>query len=434
MPEVPVLACIALDQGKIGNVHQVTSQVIIKKEADMKIALALSGGGFRATVFHLGVLARIAADEQDLFSQVTYLSTVSGGSLCTGLVYSINGFRWPTAKDYLEQIVLTARRMMTTYDLQGSLLRRALRHLGSILETRSDDLSELLREGWGVTAQLHEVPSHPRWLINATCYETAKNWRFEPHRMGDYVFGYSRDTNLPLADALAASAGFPGLIGALALKTGERTWFRYKHSGAEDPYTSLAVQQTWETTPITPAFPEVHLWDGGVYDNHGLEGLHDFSHGWRNNVDFLLVSDASGTSSAPPYRQRVKALYFMVTGIMMDQIRSLRARAVLDRITQHDDDGSYLKIGNSCHKVLTEARRTQDLETYCPMCMDETAVSQAAAFPTMIRKLSQAEFDLLFRHGFEVADYTLYAHHADTSLPARFKFLGYESIRNQIGF
>ena len=48
----------------------------------MKITLALSGGGFRATVFHLGVLARLA--EESKLEEVNYLSTVSGGSLSAG--------------------------------------------------------------------------------------------------------------------------------------------------------------------------------------------------------------------------------------------------------------------------------------------------------------------------------------------------------------
>lgn len=400
----------------------------------MKIALALSGGGFRATVFHLGVLARLAADEQDLFPQVTYLSTVSGGSLCGGLVYSLSNFHWPSGKEYLDQVASNARRIMTTYDLQESLIRRALRNLGGILETRANDLSALMQAGWGVTAKLNEIPSNPRWLINATCFESAKNWRFESRRMGDYVFGYSKDTDLPLADALAASSGFPGLIGALALKTDGRAWFRYKHSGGDDPYASLAVQETWETEPITPSFPEVHLWDGGVYDNHGIEGLHDFIHGWRSNIDFLLVSDASGKGTPPPYRQHAKALFFMVTGVMMDQIRSLRARAVVERMTNHNDDGSYVKIGNSCSKVLTQAHRLEDIPTVAPACLDEASAARAAATPTFIRKMTPEEFDLLFRHGFEVADYSLYAYHAQGDGHNRFKFLGYESIRQQIGF
>jgi hypothetical protein len=51
---------------------------------------------------------------------------------------------------------------------------------------------------------------------------------------------------------------------------------------------------------------------------------------------------------------------------------------------------------------------------------DETA--RAADFETTIRKLKPAEFELLFRHGFEVADCTLAAYH-----PAQFSLLGYNS-------
>ena len=44
-----------------------------------KIGLALSGGGFRAALFHIGVLARLA--ECDLLRRIEYLSCVSGGSI-----------------------------------------------------------------------------------------------------------------------------------------------------------------------------------------------------------------------------------------------------------------------------------------------------------------------------------------------------------------
>lgn len=44
-----------------------------------RIALVLSGGGFRASVFHLGVLRRLA--ELGWLSRVDMLSTGSGGSI-----------------------------------------------------------------------------------------------------------------------------------------------------------------------------------------------------------------------------------------------------------------------------------------------------------------------------------------------------------------
>ena len=53
-----------------------------------RTGLALSGGGFRATLFHLGALWRL--NEIALLSGLTAISAVSGGSLIAGLL----GTRW----------------------------------------------------------------------------------------------------------------------------------------------------------------------------------------------------------------------------------------------------------------------------------------------------------------------------------------------------
>jgi NTE family protein len=52
---------------------------------DKKLGLALSGGGFRASFFHIGVLARLA--ELDILKHVQVLSTVSGGSIIGAFYY-----------------------------------------------------------------------------------------------------------------------------------------------------------------------------------------------------------------------------------------------------------------------------------------------------------------------------------------------------------
>jgi NTE family protein len=386
----------------------------------MRIALALSGGGFRATVFHLGVLARLAED--NCLEEITYLSTVSGGTLCSGLVYGLNNFNWPTSAEYKSQVLPKAREILTKTDLKGELIKRVLTHIFEIPETRADDLSELMQEYWGINIALKDLPSKPRWMINATCYETGKNWRFERFRMGDYVFGYSYDTNLPLSDAMAASAGFPGLIGALALETSPYKWFQYIAGQKEAMVIDEDSSRKKKTKTITPPYSPIHLWDGGVYDNHGLEGLHDFIDGWREDIDFLLVSDASGKSTPQAYRPGIKAMERIVTGIMMDQIRSLRARAILERIINHDDRGAFLQIGNTCEFVLRESGRSAEISDKSSGCLNEEEVNQAASMETDIAKLDEKTFERLFRHGFEVADYTLYAYNSD-----RFHYLNYRA-------
>ena len=50
-----------------------------------KLGIALSGGGFRAAFFHIGVLARLA--EHDLLRHVAVISCVSGGSIIGAFYY-----------------------------------------------------------------------------------------------------------------------------------------------------------------------------------------------------------------------------------------------------------------------------------------------------------------------------------------------------------
>ena len=398
----------------------------------MKIALALSGGGFRATAYHLGIMARLAED--GALEDVSFISTVSGGSLCTGLVYALNHFVWPNSTDYLNQIVPEARRLMTSFDLQSALVFRVLRRFWTAFETRADDLSALLQERWHVTARLSDLPPHPRWMINATCYESGKNWRFERWRMGDYVFGYSRDTQLPLSDAVAASAGFPGLVGALKLKTTDRKWYKYASEMKEDmALMDQAGPEGGHTIAVDPPCPEVHLWDGGVYDNHGLEGLMDHDTGWREGIDFLIVGDAAGRPKSDAngqqimerYRPGYKALLHISSGIMMNQVRSLRTRAVIERFKNHQDNGVFLQTGSTGCSTLRRAKKdVAEIERVCAHTLSDQEAKQVAEMATAIGKLEPAVFDRVFRHGFEVADYTLYAYYGD-----QFKYIGYANSR-----
>ncbi|MCT7667939.1 patatin-like phospholipase family protein [Shinella kummerowiae] len=80
-----------------------------------RIGLALSGGGIRAAVFHLGVLRHLA--EQRLLEQVTQISTVSGGSLIIGAIFSHADLRWPASKQFLEVIYPALRSRLSEGDL-----------------------------------------------------------------------------------------------------------------------------------------------------------------------------------------------------------------------------------------------------------------------------------------------------------------------------
>ncbi|PFD51866.1 patatin-like phospholipase family protein [Bacillus cereus] len=57
----------------------------MKEENIKKLGLALSSGGFRASFYHIGVLARLA--DLGLLRSVEIISTVSSGSIIGALYY-----------------------------------------------------------------------------------------------------------------------------------------------------------------------------------------------------------------------------------------------------------------------------------------------------------------------------------------------------------
>lgn len=240
----------------------------------MKIGLALSGGGIRATVFHLGALGRLA--QQSLFEQITFLSTVSGGTLAIGLVSACSENAWPSSKTFLQHTIPNARSVLTERALDYAFLRCMLLSPWTLVNGRAGALAKALQKCWCVSGLLADLPDDPRWIINATCYQTGKNWRFMKKRMGDYIAGYVAAPQFPVAQAVAASAAVPGLVGSLKLNTGKYEWFTYDKAGRPRPHT--------------PALRRLMLWDGGVYENLGIEALFKPSGGFREGFDFLIVS------------------------------------------------------------------------------------------------------------------------------------------------
>ena len=139
----------------------------------MKIALALSGGGVRATVFHLGVLTRLA--RQSLIENITFLSTVSGGSLAVALVWACSGSVWPSSDALLRCTIPTARRLLTAHGLHRAYLRYTLLSPWVLRHGRAGALAGALRNRWSVGGLLSDLPDNPSWIINATCYESVWN-------------------------------------------------------------------------------------------------------------------------------------------------------------------------------------------------------------------------------------------------------------------
>jgi predicted acylesterase/phospholipase RssA len=204
-----------------------------------KLGLALSGGGFRASFFHLGVLRRLA--ELDVLRHVEVLSTVSGGSILAALyilvlkkyidrkadldrddyieiVKEVQGdFLEGVRKNLRTRLLLNpfatlwiiisnrtlAQRMGRLY--QRHLYRRIvedLRHKGQLQrQGRAGEVAlkdvRFLPGGEEVVGGVEEYnrrhsPKIPQLVLNATTLNSGRDWRFTSVEVGDSVLGFLR--------------------------------------------------------------------------------------------------------------------------------------------------------------------------------------------------------------------------------------------------
>ena len=153
------------------------------------IGLTLSGGGFRATLFHIGALWRI--NELGLFPELREITSVSGGSIMAaflGLRWSRLHFKGQVARNFEDEVAAPLRRFCsTTIDiptvLKGWL--NPFRHPSDVLAAR-------YRESLFGDATLQDLPDSadgPVFTLYATSLQTGSSVRLSRKRLADYRVG-----------------------------------------------------------------------------------------------------------------------------------------------------------------------------------------------------------------------------------------------------
>lgn len=214
-------------------------------------ALCMSGGGYRAMVFHLGALWRL--NELGLLPTLTRISSVSGGSITAavlGLRWSRLQFTNAIATRFREEVVDAVLAFADRTIDQGSILSGIFTP-GSI----ADKVTEAYRKHLFGDTTLQDLPVTPRFVINASNVQTGALWRFSRPYMADYKVGRVLNPRVPLAVAVAASSAFPPVLSPLKLEIDESQY---------DPASNGSLHRPPFTTDVV-------LTDGGVYDNLGLE-------------------------------------------------------------------------------------------------------------------------------------------------------------------
>lgn len=255
------------------------------------LALCLSGGGYRAAAFHLGVLDMLA--RLDLLPRLTTLSTISGGTI-TGAMYALSQARGDAFDDFYRQVyqALKTRNVVAEAfdglegpgdpDASPSLIRAAANVYAGSAFVGDARFEELLAS-----------PRGPDELIfSATEFRTGLAFRFQTSRRDDSVVGNQPDLRIPrdvarsmrVADVVAASSCFPSAFEPLRFPD-DFTW---------EPGETLAEVRS----RLGKGFAEpVPLMDGGVYDNQGVDGVLQVYRRQGRSVGLVIVSDSSPRKS-----------------------------------------------------------------------------------------------------------------------------------------
>jgi NTE family protein len=343
------------------------------------MALCLSGGGYRAMLFHLGALWRL--NDLGLLKGLKKISSVSGGSITAGLL----GLKWKqlifdgsNVATNFEQVVVAPIRSVAQVTIDtGSIIYGILlpRH------TVADEVAGAYREHLFGDATLQDLPSDdegPRFVINATNVQTRVLWRFSKPFMGDYRVGLVRNPTTDLAVAVTASSAFPPFLSPVSLKLNPADF---------DPTTKGDLQ-------IEPYTSEVVLTDGGVYDNLGLETA------WKS-YETILVSDGGGGGSDEPKPKRdwLEHVY-RVLNLIDNQVRSLRKRQVVASYQMNLRKGAYWGIrGNILDYQLPDAMN-------CPFAQTLVLANTA----TRLKKMDGTLQERLINWGYAVSDAGLRRH------------------------
>ena len=391
---------------------------------DAGIYLSLSGGGFRAALFHLGLLYYLYCKNQ--LKNVKLVSAVSGGSilavhLAMNFQKYVSGFceesrrddfsavafaqfarrdlRGAVLKSWLAVYLLTAAAMTTAawllvfFMLEKFVALTSVQALGLALgfgfasvllilrykrfNTRTGWLTYYYRRFYGANLirkddlDLSKLPNDstaPQFCINSTSYTTGERVIFSHNNISIATKPPSQNSAFSLAKAVTASSAFPPAFPALILTASD-----LRLAGARG--LSLA------------------LGDGGIYDNLGICTAIEHVVQEAHKPGLLLVSNGGkpflgDSPDAQPAYRLIPSRATRTADIQMERIALLDlsdARSLLA------NRGSQMKLCECTLGQSVEGSDVKDVEL------------EITRIRTDLNAFSAAEIHALFRHGYNVA-------------------------------
>ena len=348
-----------------------------------RIGLSLSGGGFRATLFHLGVVRLLSETGQ--LSQVKRIGAVSGGSiLAAHLVLHWKQYAGSNEDDKAAQDII----QFVQKDIRGRVIRRwivawlCLPLLRLLMpHSRRWTFTNLLQKQYG---RLYKdkalgdlrASDRPHVYFYSTSLTTGVVCSFG--RSGFRWHGQNDDPrersivapNTPIAFAVAASSAFPPLFPPIEISN--ETLFTPKKT-----------------------FPYSHyLTDGGVYDNLGIDRLSWFQK-TTPELDFFIASDAQGD-----FDSELDTRFTFIVGrnvrasdLLMTRVSTMQ----IERLTAPSQSPPFVRVG-----IKMEINNPDD-----PTLLPPESQRSLPKTRTDLDKFAPTEITALIAHGYSCARKTL---------------------------
>lgn len=365
---------LAADEQGLFENHASKADFLTAGKIEDAIGLCLSGGGYRAMIYHVGVLVRL--NELGLLSQVQEIASVSGGSITAGVLgyawsrlgFDSNGIAGNLIEEVAEPVLKFATIGIDTKSiLLGFLPRR----------TAADGIAAAYDRHLFRGASLQDLPDRPRFTFMATNLQTGSGWRFAKDYAADHRVGRIDRPHLRLARVVAASSAFPPFLSPVKVE------FEY---GTVKPMDGSDLHKA-------PFKDVAVLTDGGVYDNLGLERV------WRR-CRTILVSNAGRATpeiGSPTGRwggQIMRTLY-----LVQQQAENSRKRILFGMHNLGHRQAAFWSIDTPIADY--------GVQDALALAAEETVT--AANMRTRLNPFSPDEIDLLLKAGYAGCDASLRA-------------------------
>jgi NTE family protein len=343
-----------------------------------EIALCLSGGGYRAMLFHAGAIWRL--NELGLLRKIALVSSVSGGSIAAGalaVALARTDLQWTgerlTNLDqvFIQPIIKQAGDGIDYEAIALGLLPwdHAFRHV-----------AESYGRNFAGTRTLQDLPEKPEFVFNTTSLMSGRDMQFSRSLVLDWRVGSIQNPKFPLSEVIAASSAFPPFLSPVT--------FDFTHSIVDPPERDGGLHRP-------PFTQRCVLSDGGVYDNMGLEPA------WKR-FKTLLVSNAGrpfGDLEAPPtdWLNQLRR----VVDITMDQDQALRERILIYTYSEQIRTGALWGLD-------VHAGGTGTL----PPLLSQAEYDKARDTRTRLNTFTRDEQALLMKAGYAFAEESIRLYYA----------------------